>query len=67
MHFTEFNNLPILGETLDLKLDAHFWYEDKRSIEYSRGGLVHKRLGKGSNPGKGENFSVKISNWIVQI
>ena len=21
----------------------------------------------GSNPGKGENFSVKISNWIVQI
>ena len=21
----------------------------------------------GSNPGKGENFSVKISNWIVRI
>ena len=21
----------------------------------------------GSNPGKAENFSVKISNWIVQI
>ena len=21
----------------------------------------------GSNPGKGENFSVKISNWFVQI
>ena len=21
----------------------------------------------GSNPGKGENFSVKISDWIVQI
>ena len=21
----------------------------------------------GSNPGKGENFSLKLSNWIVQI
>ena len=33
--------------------------------------LVAYRLGTGevpgSNPGKGENFSVKISNWIVQI
>ena len=31
--------------------------------------LVAHRLGTGevpgSNPGKGENFSVKISNWIV--
>ena len=25
------------------------------------------RGGPGSNPGKGENFSVKISNWIVRI
>ena len=33
--------------------------------------LVAYRLGigevPGSNPGKGENFSVKISNWIVRI
>ena len=33
--------------------------------------LVAYRLGTGevpgSNPGKGENFSVKLSNWIVQI
>ena len=33
--------------------------------------LVAYRLGTrevaGSNPGKGENFSVKISNWIVSI
>ena len=33
--------------------------------------LVAYRLGTGevpgSNPGKGENFSVKISNWIVRI
>ena len=33
--------------------------------------LVAYRLGTGmvpgSNPGKGDNFSVKISNWIVQI
>ena len=33
--------------------------------------LVAYRLGTGevpgSNPGNGENFSVKISNWIVQI
>ena len=33
--------------------------------------LVAYRLGTGevpgSNPGKSENFSVKISNWIVQI
>ena len=31
--------------------------------------LVAYRLGNGevpgSNPGKGENFSVKISNWVV--
>ena len=25
------------------------------------------RGGPGSNPGKGENFSGKISNWIVRI
>ena len=33
--------------------------------------LVAYRLGTGevtgSNPGKGENFSEKISNWIVRI
>ena len=33
--------------------------------------LVAYRLGTvevpGSNPSKGENFSVKISNWIVRI
>ena len=33
--------------------------------------LVAYRLGTGevpgSNPGKGKNFSVKISNWIVRI
>ena len=33
--------------------------------------LVAYRLGTrevpGSNPGKGEKFSVKISNWIVRI
>ena len=33
--------------------------------------LVAFRLGtsevQGSNPGKGENFSMKISDWIIQI
>ena len=33
--------------------------------------LVAYRLGTGevlgSNPGKGKNFSLKISNWIVRI
>ena len=38
---------------------------------YSCIALVAYRLGTGevlgSNPGKDENFSVKISNWIVPI
>ena len=38
-------------------------------IQASIAQLVAYRLGtglvQGSNPGKGENFSVKISNWIV--
>ena len=41
------------------------------SIQARIAHLVAYRLGTGeilgSNPGKGDNFSVKISNWIVRI
>ena len=43
----------------------------KHAIQARIAQLVVYRLGTGevpgSNPGKGENFAVKISNWIVQI
>ena len=44
---------------------------DLMIIQARRAHFVAYRLGTGevpgSNPGKGEHFSVKISNWIIQI
>ena len=46
-------------------------YKVQEIIQARIAQLVAYRLGTGevpgSNPGNGENFSVKISNWIVQI
>ena len=48
------------------KIDKFF-----NNIQARKAQLVAYRLGTGevpgSNPGTGENFSVKISNWIVRI
>ena len=49
----------------------NFVLDFKFEIQARIAQLVAYRLGTGevpgSNPSKGENFSVKISNWIVRI
>ena len=48
---------------------VYFKIKFKKSIQARIAQLVAYRHGTGevpgSNPGKGENFSVKINNWIV--
>ena len=60
----------MLGAT-ELQLIPENFYEHPKIIQARIAQLVAYWLGTGevpgSNPGKGENFSVKISNWIVRI
>ena len=53
------------------KNDRYFNCYNAQAIQARIAQLVAYRLGTGevpgSNPGKGENSSVKISNWIVRI
>ena len=59
------------SDQLALDLTSFLLNNYFRKIQDRIAELVAYRLGTGevlgSNPGKGDNFSVKISNWIVPI
>ena len=66
-------NLPNTRQTIIQKIKNYLTYSTNvmGDIQVRIVQLVAYRLGTGevhgSNPGKGENFSVKISIWIVRI
>ena len=61
----------LVGTALKLSFYFQSFYEFGDDIQARVAQLEAYWLGTGkvpgSNPGNGENFSVKISNWIVQI
>ena len=64
--FVTLANFVLLQANLIIQQGLYFFLLQARIAQ-----LVAYQLGTrevlGSNPGKGENFSVKISNWIVRI